>query len=259
MNIQELFNLKGRVAILTGGAGHKFGSQICTALAEAGAEVVITSRRGEKAKAKAEEYQAQGLAVHGAELDLREEEAIRGFVAQTRERFRRIDILVNNACANHLEAFETVKLDDWNRVLHTNVTAPLLLARAVAPHMLEQGKGSIINLSSIYGVVPPDQSIYGDSGLNSPLVYGATKAALQQMTKYWAVYWAPKIRVNTLTPGGLYNKQDPKFVENYNRKTPMGRMAGPDDLKGAALYLASDASAWVTGQNLIVDGGFTVW
>lgn len=259
MHIDELFSLKGKVAIVTGGSGHKFGSQICSALAEAGAQVVITSRNGEKARAKAEEYKAKGLNVHGSELQLETEETIVEFIRKTHEQFGRIDVLVNNACANHLEKYETVKLQDWNRVLHANVTAPMLLARNVAPHMLEQGKGSIINISSIYGVVPPDLGIYGNSGLNSPLIYGATKAALQQMTKYWAVNWAPKIRVNTITPGGLYNNQDAEFVKNYNRKTPMQRMAGPDDLKGAALYLATDASSWVTGQNLIVDGGWTVW
>ena len=135
----------------------------------------------------------------------------------------------------------------------------MLMSRAVAPHMLKQGRGVIVNISSIYGVVSPDQRIYGQSGINSPLIYGVTKAAVIQMTRFMATYWAPHIRVNCITPGGLYNSQDTGFVEKYVYRTPLARMAGSYDLKGAAAYLASDASAWVTGHNLVVDGGWTIW
>jgi len=258
-SVKELFDLSGRVAVVTGGANEKYGSQIAEALAEAGSEVTLTSRDGEKARRKAAEFARRGLRAEGAPLELTSERSVRGFVEGVLVRHGRIDILVNSAATVHLEPFEKASLDDWNRVLAVNVTGTMLMSRAVAPSMLERGKGVIVNLASIYGMVAPDQRLYGESGLNNPLVYGAAKAAIIQMTRFWAAYWAPRIRVNCITPGGLFTGQDPEFVKKYVSRTPLGRMAGPDDLKGAAVYLASDASEWVTGHNLVVDGGWTIW
>lgn len=257
--IQELFDLGGRVAIVTGGASERFGTQIVEALAEAGAFVVLTSRDRRKAGKRAEEHRGRGLSVEGEELELTSEESVMGLVRTVLERRGRVDILFNAAAAVHIEPFETVSLEDWNHVLAVNITGTMLMSRAVAPAMLERGEGVIVNVSSIYGLVSPDQRIYGDSGLNNPLVYGATKASVIQMTRFMATCWAPRIRVNCITPGGFFSGQDPKFVHNYVERTPLGRMAGPEDLKGAAVYLASDASAWVTGHNLVVDGGWTIW
>ena len=256
--VRDLFDLSGRVAIVTGGAAGRYCAQIVEALAEAGAHVVFTSRDRRKAGKRAEEYRAGGLDVEGDELDLTSEESVRRLVHAVLERHGRADILVNAAAAVHLESFETVSTDDWNRVLSVNITAVMLMSRAIAPAMLERGAGAIVNISSIYGLVAPDRKVYGDSGLDSPLVYGASKAAVIQMTRYMAAYWAPAIRVNCITPGGLYTGQDPAFVREYVARTPLGRMACPEDLKGAVVYLASDASAWVTGQNLVVDGGWTI-
>ena len=259
MHVGDHFSLDGRSAVVTGGAGYKYGSDIVCALAEAGAHVVLTSRDVNRAKEKAQEYRSGGLQVDGLKLDPEKEDGIKEFDSTALKLLGKVDILVNNACANHLEPFETVKVADWNRVLHVNVTAPMLLSRLLSKQMLVQGRGNIINISSIYGMVSPNQGIYGDSGLNSSLVYGVSKAALLQMTRHWSTMWAPTIRVNCISPGGFFDDQDPSFVKNYCERTPMGRMAGPGDLKGAALFLASDASAWMTGQNVVVDGGWTAW
>jgi NAD(P)-dependent dehydrogenase (short-subunit alcohol dehydrogenase family) len=258
-NVRELFDLSSRVAVVSGGAGKGYGHQIAAALAEAGATVVITSRSAQKACDAAAYFQRRGLPVHGACLDLTRPESVEEVAAGVVDRYGRLDILFNNAASNHLEPVERVSVEDWERVLRVNVTGAMLMSRAVAPWMRKQGKGVIVNLSSIYGVVSPDPAIYEDLTSSSPLVYGAGKAALIQMTRHMAVQWAPQVRVNCISPGGLLNGQDPRFVQNYEAKTPLGRMAGPDDLKGTALFLASDASAWMTGQNLLLDGGWTIW
>jgi len=257
--VKDLFCLEGRVALVTGGTGNGYGSQAVQALAEAGATVYITSRDLSRVQQTAEILRDKGLDVRGLTLDLECEHSISCVVDTLVSQTGCIDILVNNACSNHFESFETVSLKDWNQVLAVNMTGTMLISRAIAPHMQKNKGGVMINLSSIYGVVAPDQRIYGESGTNSPLVYGMTKAALIQMTRYLATFWAPRIRVNCLTPGGLFNHQDEQFVSQYVAKTPLARMAGPNDLKGAVLFLASDASAWVTGQNLVVDGGWTAW
>ena len=256
---KDLFCLKGRVALVTGGTGSGYGAQAVQALADAGATVFITSRNLARVQQAAQELREKGLDVHGLALDLESEQSITDVVETLISKAGRLDILVNNACSNHFESFETVSLQDWNQVLAVNITGTMLMSRTTAPHMQQNGGGVMINLSSIYGMVAPDQRIYGSTGTNSPLVYGMTKAALIQMTRYLATFWAPSIRVNCLTPGGLFNHQDEQFISQYVAKTPLGRRAGGDDLTGAVLFLASDASAWVTGQNLVVDGGWTAW
>ena len=258
-SIQQLYDLSRQVAIVTGGAGKGFGIQIAEALLEAGATVIMTSRYLQKARQKAAELQEIFPRVQGEALDLCREESVISLRDLVLEQHGQVDILFNNAVHNHLAPTEVVRLADWNQVLAVNITGTMLLSRAVAESMRKQGKGVIVNLSSQYGLVAPDPRIYGNSGLNSPLVYGATKAALLQMTRHLAIEWAPTIRVNSLTAGGLFAEQDQEFLKHYTYRTPLGRMAGPDDLKGAAVFLASDASAWMTAQNLIIDGGWTAW
>ena len=258
-SLRELHDLSGRVALVTGAAGFGFAGRIVEALAEAGARVMLTSREEEKASASAAEFRARGFEVEGTALELNDEASIVAAVERTAERFGGLDILVNAAAALCMDSVEEVAMEDFNRVLNANVGGTLAASRAAAPHLRAGGRGTIINLSSIYGVVAPDPRIYGESGLNSPLVYGAGKAAIEQMTRYLAIHWAPDIRVNCVAPGGLFNQQGEAFVERYAYRTPLGRMAAPEDIKGIALYLASDASAWVTGQNFMVDGGWTAW
>ncbi len=258
-HIRELFDLTDQVAIVTGGAGKGYGRQCVEALAEAGATVILTSRQEDKATAAAADFAAAGLNVEGAVLELAHPESIDRLVQQTADRHGRIDILVNNAVSNIMASVEEMTVDQWNGILAVNLTGPMLISRRVAAVMREAGSGSIVNISSIYGMVAPDPSIYGSSGLNSPLSYGVSKAGLLQMTRYLAVHWAPKIRVNSITAGGLFAGQDPTFFERYCARTPLQRMGDSDDLKGAVVYLAADASRWVTGQNLVVDGGWTIW
>jgi len=258
-HIDQLFSLKNRVALVTGGAGNGFGKQVVYALAEAGATVIVTSRNYQKAEKRVQEMLENKFIAVPQQLNIADEQTITQTISQLEKKYGSIDILVNNASENCLEPLETISVQQWNFVLQVNITGAMLLSRAVAPAMQKKGKGTIINISSIYGMLAPNKNIYGDSGLNSPLVYGVSKAAIIQMTKYLATYWAPNIRVNCITPGGLFNNQPDYFVAQYSKQTPLNRMANNNDLKGAILLLASDASDWITGQNLIVDGGWSVW
>jgi NAD(P)-dependent dehydrogenase (short-subunit alcohol dehydrogenase family) len=257
-HIKELFDLSGRVALVTAGTGSGCGRQIVEGLAEAGAKVVLTSRCLERAAAAASSFRAAGMAVEGEVLLPADPDSTRRLVASVTGRHGRLDILVNNAGANLLKPLEAVTPAEWESVLRINLTAAMLLSREAAPVMREAGSGVILNVASIYGVVAADPSLYGTSGLDSPLVYGVSKAGLIQMTRYLAVRWAPEIRVNCISPGGLWAAQQADFVDRYTARTPLRRMGGPDDLKGAVVFLTSDASAWVTGQNLLVDGGWTL-
>ncbi len=250
--------MSGRVALVTAGTGSGCGRQIVEGLAEAGAKVVLTSRCLERAAAAASSFRAAGLDVEGEVLLPGDPDSTRRLVASVTRRHRRLDILVNNAGVNLLKPLEAVAPAEWESILRINLTAAMLLSREAAPVMREAGSGVILNVASIYGVVAADPSLYGTSGLDSPLVYGVSKAGLIQMTRYLAVRWAPEIRVNCISPGGLGAAQQADFVDRYTARTPLRRMGGPDDLKGAAVFLTSDASAWVTGQNLLVDGGWTL-
>jgi Dehydrogenases with different specificities (related to short-chain alcohol dehydrogenases) len=179
------------------------------------------------------------------------------------KRFGRIDVLVNGAAGRtpgFFKPFEEYELSDWNAVVAANLTGTFLCCQAVGPQMKKGGGGSIINTSSIYGVVAPDQRIYDGSSINTPAVYSASKAGVIGLTRYLATYWAEdKIRVNTITPGGMFNEQEPEFVRRYESRTPLGRMGRPHELRGAIVFLASEMSSYVTGHNLVVDGGWTTW
>ncbi|MEJ2083327.1 MAG: SDR family oxidoreductase [Acidobacteriota bacterium] len=258
-HIRKLFDLTGKIAIVTGGAGQGYGRQCVEALGEAGATVVLTSRDADRARAAAAGFKEAGLDVEGAQLELPDSGSIDSLVQETKDRYGRIDVLVNNAARNVLASVDSVTREQWDSVLAVNLTGAMLMSRTCSVAMQKEGPGSIVNISSIYGMVAPDPSIYGTSGLNSPLAYGVSKAGLIQMTKSLAVEWAPQIRVNCITAGGLRAEQDQFFVKRYAARTPLQRMGGSDDLKGAVAFLASEASRWVTGQNLVVDGGWTIW
>jgi len=255
----DLFNLEGKIALVTGACGNGYGRQNSDALLENGAHVIITSRNKEKLNKRIGELKEQGYSVEGFILDLNKIDCINDFTGNLLKKHKKIDILINNAASNNLSKVEDISIKDWNQVIQVNLTANMIISRNLAPSMLRVGKGVIINMSSIYGHLSPDHSIYGRSGLNSPLIYAVTKSSIIQMTRYLATYWAPKIRVNCISPGGLYAGQDEDFVKNYENRTPLGKMAGPDDLKGVIAFLSSDASKWVTGQNVLIDGGWSIW
>ncbi len=259
MHIQKLFNLKGKVAIVTGAVG-QLGTQIAKALLEAGADVIIADLNLSECQEKARTINKNSPRCIGVELDVTKKESVKKMTALTIKKFGRIDILVNNAGIAVVTPFEKRKLNEFDKVIKVNINGVFLCSQIISKQMMKQKEGNIINIGSIYGVVSPDPRIYADSGRNSSEVYGITKAGVISLTRYLAVHLAKyNIRVNCISPGGIFNKQSPEFVENYCSKTPLGKMGSETDIKGAVVYLASKASDYVTGHNLIIDGGWTIW
>ena len=259
MSVIDLFDIEGRVALVTGGAG-QLGSAFSEALHSAGARVVVADIDRAGAEKVCESLGGEAGSVLPVEADISRRDDVRRMVESAVETFGRLDILVNNAGIACFSPFEERTDEEFDRVIEVNLKGLFLCAQRSAEVMAGQGGGVMINVGSIYGLVGADQRIYGRSGRNSSEVYAASKGGVVAMTRYLSVYLAPKnIRVNCLSPGGVFNHQDPFFVERYSERTPMGRMATAEDLKGAILFLASDASRYMTGQNLVVDGGWTAW
>jgi 2-deoxy-D-gluconate 3-dehydrogenase len=275
MTIQEKFDLTGRVAVVTGGVG-LLGAEFCRTLAEAGAAVVVVDLNVSASQAVAESLAKDGARALAIPTDITRPEAVSELVEKTLSAFGRLDILVNSAALDPKfdpeavskgitpGAFEDYPLDLWNSALNVNLTGMFLMTQAFVKPMLEQGKkGSIINICSTYGLNGPDQRIYIKDGKRvafKPVYYTVTKAGVLGFTKYLAAYYAgTEIRVNALTPGGVFNHHEDYFVKNYSAKTIIGRMADKDEMNGALLFLASEASSYMTGNNLVVDGGWTAW
>ncbi len=268
----QWFSLEGRVALVTGGAG-LLGEQFCRTLAAAGAAVAVVDLAAEAAARVAEAIRARGGRAHPYPLDITDPTAVRAAVDDILTRWGRLDVLVNSAALDpkvdaegqvrSAGTFEDFPLVTWQQALNVNLTGAFLVTQAAARAMRRQGKGSIINICSTYGLVGPDQRIYqkpGQPPQYKPVYYTVTKAALLGFTRYLATYYAgTEIRVNALTPGGVYNHQDEAFVQAYSARTVLGRMARKDEMNGALLFLASDASSYMTGANLVVDGGWTAW
>jgi NAD(P)-dependent dehydrogenase (short-subunit alcohol dehydrogenase family) len=264
----ELFSLKNKTAIVTGALG-LLGKKHCEALADAGANVIVADLdeggAGEFAKSLGEQH-------CGLKVDVTSERSLKIARDKISARYGTIDILVNNAAINdmfenpvlakELSAFENYPLDAFKKSLDVNIIGVFLASQVFGTVMANQGNGSIINIASTYGIVGPDQSIYRDAHgeqtfYKSP-VYPVTKGAVVNFTRFLAAYWGHKgIRVNTLSPGGVENEQNEFFIQNYSAKTLLGRMARPADYQGALVFLASEASAYMTGANLVVDGGWT--
>lgn len=195
-------------------------------------------------------------------IDITKEEHIKKIVKDTIKKYNKIDILINNVKSTDTFniAFEECSLKEWNSFININLTGVFICCKIIGIQMLKQGYGNIINIGSTYGIVGTDQRIYGDSGINSPVHYAAAKGAIINMTRYLAAYYAGKgIRVNCLSPGGVLTNQDKEFITNYEYKTMLGRMAKKDDYNGAIIFLCSDVSKYMTGANLIIDGGWTAW
>lgn len=261
----KMFRLDKQVVIVTGGAGY-YGKPICTALAQSGAQVIIASRNEAGCKAFAQELTNQQLLAEGIALDLGDEKSIEVFANYVHQKYGRIDVLVNNAVSR--EGFKdmgNISKADWETAQVVNSTGMVLLTQAVVHIMTAQKSGNIINIGSIQGVVGPHFPVYGETGMTSPLNYTYDKWAMVGFTKWIANYYGKyNIRCNCISPGGYgpgieESIGDNEFVGNYKRLTPLGRFAGDDDIKGPVVFLASAASAYVTGQNLLVDGGWTSW
>jgi NAD(P)-dependent dehydrogenase (short-subunit alcohol dehydrogenase family) len=262
-SIEKLFSLNDKVVVITGGAG-MLGSQYAEVLSDAGAHVVITDINQESCDKVANNItKRNNIEAIGVESDITNEDSIKNMVDVVKTKFGKIDILINNAATkpkNLFNKFEEYTIEDWRDVVAVDLDAVFLCSKIIGNEMLKQNNGVIINIGSIYGVVGPDQSIYGDSPNKAPAVYSACKGGVINLTRYLATYFGSRgIRVNCLSPGGVNNNLDKDFIERYSKKTPLGRLANKDELNGAILFLASDASSYMTGANLIVDGGWTAW
>jgi NAD(P)-dependent dehydrogenase (short-subunit alcohol dehydrogenase family) len=270
---KKIYDLTNKVAIVTGGAGI-LGKGFVRTLASHGAKVVLVEKDQDSATKAYEEISQLNpeLQVYPYGCDITDPMQVRNLTSEIIDRFRAIHILHNNAASKgdsleeFFEPFETYSLDTWKSVMSVNLDGMFLMAQSVGREMQHLNiKGSIIQTSSIYGVVGPDSRLYEGSKymgmeINTPAVYSASKAAVLGLTRHLATLWGHKgIRVNSLSPGGVYSGQNKVFEENYSKRVPLGRMASNIEIESALLFLASDASSYVTGQNLIVDGGLTSW
>jgi NAD(P)-dependent dehydrogenase (short-subunit alcohol dehydrogenase family) len=252
MNVLEMFSLRGKRAIVTGGAG-LFGRQIVEALAEAGATTFMASRHVEKLTQQAQAFQSHGLDVTALPLD----QGVEASVNDLLQRVGDVDILVNNAVLRPMKSWDD-PIETFEASMRVNATGIMLMTRTFGAHMAAKGHGSIINIGSIQGLVGPDFTLYEGLGWETPPDYFFHKGGLLQLTRFAAAKLGPRgVRVNCISPGGFFNHQDDQFVKRYEARTFLGRMSNKSDLKGAVVYLASDASAYVTGSNLVVDGGYT--
>lgn len=264
--LNELMDMSGRVALVTGGGGH-IGSAIAGAFLEAGAQVALCDLSLETCERRAEELErgGSGRPVSVA-ADLASEAEARGAVRDAIRRIGRLDILVHCAAfvgttriPGWIEPFEKQSVTAWDAAMRVNLTAAFVMAQESAPSLKAGGHGSVILVSSIYGMVGPDRTLYEGTAMGTPAGYATGKGGLIQLGRYLATMLAPEVRVNCLTPGGVWRAQPEVFHERYKARTPLRRMATEEDLKGAALFLASDLSSYVTGHNLVVDGGWTAW
>jgi NAD(P)-dependent dehydrogenase (short-subunit alcohol dehydrogenase family) len=267
---ENIFSLNGKVAIVTGALG-LIGKNHCQALAEAGANVVVADLNESASAAFAATLSPEAL---GLGVDITNMTSLKKFRDDVLKKFGKIDVLVNNAAINDMfenpqaaaeqSLFENYPLAMWQKSMDVNVTGMFLCSQVLGTVMSLQGWGSIINVASTYGIVAPDQSLYrkpdGSQSFYKSPAYPTTKGAVISFTRFLAAYWGKAgVRVNTLSPGGVENSQDEYFVKAYSAKTPLSRMAKPTDYKGAVVFLASDASSYMTGANLVVDGGWTAW
>jgi NAD(P)-dependent dehydrogenase (short-subunit alcohol dehydrogenase family) len=265
INIGKLFDLSNRVIVLTGAAG-LLGRKYAHGFCQAGANVVLCDIdyiKCEKLKGELEKkYDVKILAIR---VDITDENSVKNMTKKILSEFSRVDVLVNNAVFPESKKERSIPFEEFpisllNRITAVNVNGMILCCQHIGKIMKKQKFGVIINVSSIYGLVAADQRIYGDSGLNSTVAYAITKSAILNLTRYLASYWSGTgIRVNSISIGGVESGQDSEFIKRYSNKTMLGRMAKTDEYVGSMLYLASDASAYMTGSNLVVDGGWTAW
>jgi NAD(P)-dependent dehydrogenase (short-subunit alcohol dehydrogenase family) len=265
------FSVAGKVAVVTGGMG-MLGSQFCRAFLDGGAKVVVLDARIDP-KLKQERFGDRAEEIHFVEADITDSASLQAALASATARFGIPEVLINNAAldappnapAAENGPFETYPEASFDKVMDVNVKGVMLACQIFGAAMAKAGRGSIVNISSIYGMVSPDQRLYeyrrkGEEGFYKPIAYSVSKSALFNMTRYLAVYWAQKgVRVNTLTFGGVFNNHEEAFLKGYCSRVPLGRMARSDEYNGAILFLSSSASSYMTGSNLVIDGGWTSW
>lgn len=263
-SLQDLMTLNGRVAAITGGAGH-IGRAMADALAELGAAVAVidVARAADTAADLAARH---GVPAAGFTVDLADDAQVAALPGQVAQALGGLDILIHCAAfvgtsglTGWVVPFEEQSVDTWRKAMDVNLTAPFALTQAALPWLRQTGRGSVIMVSSIYGLVGPDMRLYDGTGMGNPAAYATSKGGMLQFTRWLSTVLAPDVRVNAIVPGGVARGQPEVFVERYKARTPLARMAVEDDFKGATAYLASDLSAYVTGQVLSVDGGWTAW
>lgn len=262
--MKDLFSLEGKVAIVTGGSG-MLGGEFVKTLRGAGAKVAVFDLKEGKSSDSGISYYI---------VDISKKESIESAVQDIKKKWGTPRVLVNAAAMDVPPSyasesggglFETKQMEEiYDKMMQVNVKGMLLCSQVVGNEMAAGSGGSIINIASIYGSISPDQRIYARKGkagsFTKPIAYCISKSAVYNMTRYLATYWPGKnVRVNTLTFGGVFNNQDPEFVANYSSKVPLGRMAKRDEYNGAVLFLASDASSYMTGSDMVVDGGYMAW
>tara|TARA_X000000950_G_C13917198_1_gene661596 strand:+ start:1261 stop:2106 length:846 start_codon:yes stop_codon:yes gene_type:complete len=268
-----IFSLEGKTALVVGGLG-QIGINTVKILLEAGAIVEVWDIQNEDLNQRAKELRAEFSKnnLFFSEVDITNEELVKKKISESVRNFKTIDILINHAHykgdpnflkphSDFFASFENYPYEIWKNTINVNLNGLFLVTKYVGSVMKDQRSGVIVNTASTYGIVSPNKSIYGDSGINSPISYAVTKSAILNFSRYLATHWAEnKIRVNTISPGGVENNgQSDEFKKNYSDLTPLKRLAKETDYQGAVLFLASDASAYMTGSNLVVDGGWTAW
>ena len=264
--IKELISLKGRRALITGATGG-IGKIMADTLAELGADLVLVDRPDVDFKKISEPLiQRWGVKIQHRHCDLEQQDQRVELINWLKSSSEGLNVLINNAAfvgTSELKGwgvpFEQQTVETWRRALEVNLTAVFDLCQGLAPMLKTSEGASIINIASIYGELGPDWGLYEGTNMSNPAAYGASKGGLIQFTRWLATTISPQVRVNAISPGGIFRNQPEKFVARYNARTPLGRMATEDDFRGAIAYLASDLSKYVTGQNLAVDGGWSSW
>jgi NAD(P)-dependent dehydrogenase (short-subunit alcohol dehydrogenase family) len=259
-------DLSGRRALITGATGN-LGSIFADTLAELGAEIILVDKPGSDfASLSKDLIKRWGAKSQSYSCDFEMESELNSLIEVLNHEGNDLNILINNAAfvgATDLEGwnvpFEEQSIKTWRRAIEVNLTAVFGICQGLMPLLKKSDGASIINIGSIYGLYGPDMNLYEDTSMNNPAAYGASKGGVLQLTRWLATNVAPEVRVNSISPGGVYRNQPSEFVRRYEQKTPLGRMASGDDLRGAITYLATDLSSYVTGQNLSVDGGWGIW
>ena len=268
---RNLFDLTGRIAVVTGATGI-LGRRFCAALCDFGAKVAVVDLDEAQCTTFAAELHARfGVATMGIACDVSREASVKEMSAAVEARLGPVSILHNNAATKtaDLKAFfeptDTYDLDTWREVMSVNLDGYFLVARTIGSRMAERGSGTILQTASIYGCMAPDPRIYRGSDymggpINTPAAYSASKAGVVGLTRHLATFWGERgVRVNSISPGGVSSGQNGTFQQKYSARIPLGRMAEADEMTGIVVFLASDASSYITGQNFLVDGGLSVW
>lgn len=264
--IKELQSLKGRRALITGAVGG-IGQKIAETIAELGGDLLLVDRPGTDYQELLERinlYWDVEVKCYDCDLEIDEQRA--DLIERVVDDNSGLSILINNAGfvgTSSLKGwtceFEQQRVDTWRRAIEVNLTAAFHLSKGLTSKLKRDGNGTIVNIASIYAVAGPDYSLYEGTEMGNPAAYAASKAGLVQLSRWLATTLAPAVRVNTISPGGVFRNQPESFVKRYEEKTPLGRMANSDDFKGIIAYLCSDMSLYTTGQNILVDGGWSIW